>query len=160
MKQYDKALTCSSVIHILEDMKVEVKANSNKALETTNSITSTCQMKVSPMIKTSAAINPIDAIDAFVSCAKPLVANEIEEVNQKIKEQASLRTDLAGEWEDYTCADFNLPTTTPNKMSSWNYRGKEHAVGVLLDRNRAKIHYVKVSWTILIQRCSFFNRSN
>jgi hypothetical protein len=152
VKQYDNTLPRSSVIHILEDMKVEVKENSNKALETANSITTTCQMKVRPMITTSSGINPNDAIDAFVSCAQPLVANEIEEVNRKIKEQASLRTDLAGEWEDYTCADFNLPTTTPNKMSSWNYRGKEHVVGVLLDRDRAKIHYVKVSWTILIQR--------
>jgi hypothetical protein len=150
------ALTCSSVIHILEDMKVEVNDNSNEALEITNSITSACQMKVSA----SAGINPNDAIDAFVSCAKPLIANEIEEVNKNIKEQASLRTNLAGEWEDYTCADFNLPTTTPNKMSSWNYRGKEHDVGVLLDRNRAKIHYVKVSWATLIQRCSLFNRTN
>jgi hypothetical protein len=144
------ALTCSSVIHILEDMKVEVKDNTNEALNITNSITSACQMEASSMIKASAGNNPNDAIDAFVSCATPLIANEIEAVNEKIKEQASLRTNLAGEWEDYTCADFNLPTTTPKMMSSWNYRGKEHAVGVLLDRNRAKIHYVKVSFTNLI----------
>ena len=128
-------------------MKVEVKDYSNEALEITNSVTSACQMEAISMIKASAGISPIDA---FVSCATPLIANEIEAVNEKIKEQASLRTNLAGEWEDYTCADFNLPTSTPKMMSSWNYRGKEHAVGVLLDRNRAKIHYVKVSFTNLI----------
>ena len=31
-------------------------------------------------------------------------------------------------------------------MSNWDYQGKEHVVGVLLDRDSAKIHYVKVSW--------------
>jgi len=70
----------------------------------------------------------------------------IEEFNKEIKEQASLRTVMAGKWEDYTYADFDLPTTTPEKMSNWEYHGKEHVVGVLLDRDTAKIHYVKVSW--------------
>ena len=138
--------TLSSVIHILEDMKVEVNDSSSKAHDTTNSISSNCQMKVTKQIKANTAMNPIDVIDSFVSCAQPLVANQIEEVNKEIKEQASLRTVMAGNWEDYTCADFDLPTTTPEKMSNWDYRGKEHVVGVLLDRDSAKIHYVKVSW--------------
>ena len=137
--------TLSSVIHILEDMKVEVNDSSSKVHDSTNSISSNCQMKVTKQIKANTAMNPIDVIDSFVSCAQPLVANQIEEVNKEIKEQASLRTVMAGNWEDYTCADFDLPTTTPEKMSNWDYRGKEHVVGVLLDRDSAKIHYVKVS---------------
>ena len=136
----------SSVIHILEDMKVELGDSSSKAQDTTNSISSSCQMKVNRQIKANSDMNPNDAVDSFISCAQPLVANKIEELNKEIKEQASLRTVLAGKWEDYTCADFDLPTTTPKKMSNWEYRGKEHVVGVLLDRDTAKIHYVKVSW--------------
>ena len=51
--------------------------------------------------------------------------------------------DLAGQWEDYTCNDFSLPTTTPKSTHIWTYEGEEHDVGVLLDRDEAKIHYVK-----------------
>ena len=69
-----------TVIHILEDMKVEVEVDSNKSLEISNSITSTCQLKVSQMIEANTTLNPYDAIDAFVSCAQPLTANETEEV--------------------------------------------------------------------------------
>ncbi|KAL3765029.1 hypothetical protein ACHAW5_004288 [Stephanodiscus triporus] len=131
------------VIHILEDMKVEVKDSSSKAKQITSTITSNCQMEVNQQIKANAAMNPNEAIEAFVSCAQPLVANKVEELNKEIKEQASLRTELAGKWEDYTCAAFDLPTTTPEKISIWNYRGQDHVVGVLLDRDTAKIHYVK-----------------
>jgi hypothetical protein len=127
-------------------MKVEVKDSSSKAKQITSTITSNCQMEVNQQIKANAAMNPNEAIEAFVSCAQPLVANKVEELNKEIKEQASLRTELAGKWEDYTCAAFDLPTTTPEKMSIWNYRGQDHVVGVLLDRDTAKIHYVKVSW--------------
>jgi hypothetical protein len=136
----------SSVIHIVEDMKLELEDSSSKAQVTTNSMSSNCRTKVDEQIKANAAMNPIDAIDSFLSCTQPLVANKIEELNNEIKEQASLRRLMAGNWEDYTCADFDLPTTTPEKMSSWDYQGKEHVVGVLLDRDTAKIHYVKVSW--------------
>ena len=57
-------------------------------------------------------MSPDEAVGAFVVCASPLVTSHFEESNKEIKEQASLRMDLAAQWEDYTCADFDLPTTT------------------------------------------------
>jgi hypothetical protein len=81
----------SSVIHILEDMKVELSDSSSIAQDTNNSISSNCQIKVNQQIKANSAMNPNDAINSFVSCAQPLVANKIEELNKEIKEQR-LRT--------------------------------------------------------------------
>jgi len=130
------------VIHILEDMTVEVEDSHSKAREITNSITNICQTKVKQQIRTH-DMNPNDAIDAFVSCTSPLATRQFEEYNKQIKEGASLRTQLATQWEDYTCADQSLPTTTPKSLHNWNYQGKDHTVGVLLDRDEAKIHHIK-----------------
>jgi len=121
---------------------VEVEDSDSKARDITESITSKCKAKVKQQIQ-ARDMDPSDAVDAFVSCAQPLVIHQIEESNKEIKEQASLRTGMAEQWEDYTCADFDLPTTTPKSMHNWSYQGKYHTVGVLLDRDEAKIHYVK-----------------
>ena len=138
----------SSVFRILEDItvKVEDRHVDSRVKEIADSIASKCQGKVIQQIRANKKMSPNDVIDAYEACAQPLITNQIEESNKEIHEQASLRTDMSGPWEDYTCADFDLPTTTPTRKQTWNYRGKEYAVGVLLDRNSAKVHYVKVSW--------------
>ena len=99
------------VIHIMKDMEVEVEDSDSKARVITDSITSKCQAEVKQQIQTQ-NMSPDEAVDAFVVCASPLVTSHFEESNKEIKEQASLKMDLAAQWEDYTCADFDLPTTT------------------------------------------------
>ena len=133
-----------SVFHILEDMEVQHHVDS-AVKDITDAIAANCQDKVFQQIQANKSMSPNDAIDAYVACAKPLVAHRIEETNKEISEQEGLRSEMAGEWEEYTCADFDLPTTTPTRKQNWNYEGKDHEVGVLLDRDRAKVHYVKVS---------------
>lgn len=130
------------VVRILHDMEVEVEDSKSKAQEITDSITSKCQEKVKQQIQAS-NISPSEAVDVFISCSQPLVAHEIEESNNALKEEISLRLEMAEEWEDYTCADFDLPTTEPESIHEWTYQGKDHTVGVLLDRDDAKIHYVE-----------------
>ncbi|KAL7527718.1 hypothetical protein ACHAXR_002093, partial [Thalassiosira sp. AJA248-18] len=130
------------VIHILQDMEVEVEDSVSKAEDITDSITYKCGAEVKQQIDAT-SMSPSDAIDRFISCAQPLVSHQIEESNKEIKEQASLRIGMAEQWEDYTCADFDLPTTAPKSMHNWHYQGEDHTVGVLLDRDEAKIHYVK-----------------
>eukprot|EP01083_Nonionella_stella_P143412 445761_1 len=130
------------VIHILQHMEVEVEDSNSKVQELSDSITSKCQEKVKQQIKVN-DLNPSDAVDAFVSCAQPLVTRQIEESNKEIKEHADIRIGMAEQWEDYTCSDFELSTTTPKSIHNWSYQGKDHRVGVLLDRDEAKIHYIK-----------------
>ena len=127
-------------------MKVEQREDDPSVQRIADSIISSqCHRKVIEQIRANKNMSPDDVIDAYEACAQPLVTHQIEESNKEIHEQASLRSDLAGQWEDYTCADFDLPTTTPKRKQSWSYQGKEYAVGVLLDRDSAKVHYVKVS---------------
>mgnify|MGYP006969969040 CR=1 FL=1 len=135
-------------------MKVEDRNDNDskvdsKVQDITDSISSKCHTHVIQQLRSIKNMSPSDIIDAYAACAQPLVANQIEESNKEIHEQASLRTEIARDWEDYTCADFDLPTTTPKRKQTWNYQGKEHEVGVLLDRDAAKVHYVKVSLLIV-----------
>ena len=61
-------------------MEVEVEDSESKAQEVTDSITSKCRETVKQHINLN-KISPSDAVDAFISCAKPLVTHEIEESN-------------------------------------------------------------------------------
>lgn len=99
------------VIHIMKDLEVEVEDSDSKARIKTEAITSKCQAEVKQQIQAQ-DMSSDESVDAFVACAGPIVTRHFEESNKEIKEQASLRTDLASQWEDYTCADFDLPTTT------------------------------------------------
>jgi len=135
------------VIHILKDMKIKTEDSQSKAREITSSITSTCQEEVKDRISAASGrhtMDPAQVLDAFVQCAQPLVVSKLEEAQKESKAQAMMRMDMGAQWEEYTCNDFDLPTTPPKSKHYWqDDDGKEHEVGVLLNRDEAKIHYVK-----------------
>jgi hypothetical protein len=121
-------------------MEIEVEDDTTLSEAASLSILTKCHDKVRQQIE---HMDASDAIDAFTSCAHPLMSHEIETKNKEIREQEELRMKIGTMWEDYTCSDFNLPTTTPKSIDNWRYNGTSHEVGVLLDRDEAKIHYVK-----------------
>ena len=121
-------------------MEIEVEDDTTLSEFASTSILTKCQDKLRGQIE---HMDVIDAIDSFTSCAHPLMSHEIEAKNKEIGEQEELRMKIGTMWEDYTCLDFKLPTTTPQIVENWSYHGKDHEVGVLLDRDEAKIHYVK-----------------
>lgn len=135
------------VIHILKDMEIKTEDSQSKAREITSSITSACQEEVTKHLSETLDRQMMDSaqvLDAFVKCAQPLVVNKLEEAHKESKVQAMMRMEMGAQWEEYTCKDFDLPTTAPKSIHYWqDDDGKEHEVGVLLDRDEAKIHYVK-----------------
>lgn len=132
----------SIVIRVLPQFVIEVEDSTSIAEEVSSSILSKCEDRVRQHIE-AGLVEAGDVIDSFASCTHPLISHEIEMKNKEIHKQRELRMDLGEQWEDYTCKDFDLPTTTPKSFHSWKYNGQEHEVGVLLDRDEAKIHYVK-----------------
>ncbi|KAL7464590.1 hypothetical protein ACHAXS_004929 [Conticribra weissflogii] len=91
----------------------------------------------------SATQDVLRAIDDYTRCARPSLTSTIESLHSQIRDQQDLRLSLAEPYEDYTCADFDLPTTPPRSTHTYLDRdGLPHAVGVLLDRDDAKIHYL------------------
>ncbi|KAK1742675.1 hypothetical protein QTG54_006272 [Skeletonema marinoi] len=86
------------LIHILKDMEVETEDSQSKSREIATSITSTCQEKVKEM-------DPTQILDAFVKCAQPLVVNELHEAHKESKEQAMMREQIGGQWEEYSSVE-------------------------------------------------------
>lgn len=122
--------------------EIETENSISVAKEVSTSTLSTCEDRIRRQIKTG-SMDASDAIEAFASCTHPLLSKEIEIKNKEIHDQEEFRLKLGHQWEEYTCSDFIMPTTAPKSIRSWNYRGNEHEVGVLLDRDEAKIHHVE-----------------
>jgi len=135
------------VIHIKKDMEIETEDSKSKAREMISSITSKCEEEAKSRISASSSGGQLSldqVLDSFVACANPLVVNKLEEAHKESKVQAAMRMEMGAQWEDYSCADQSLPTSAPKSVHNWmDGGGKGHEVGVLLDRDEAKIHYVK-----------------
>mmetsp|Transcript_14115 Transcript_14115/g.29680 ORF Transcript_14115/g.29680 Transcript_14115/m.29680 type:complete len:343 (-) Transcript_14115:180-1208(-) len=128
-------------------MEIEVEDSDSHAQETSSSILSQCHQQIQRKLQTSSSANAyanatadaLQAIEDFASCAHPSLTARIESLHRQIQDQRLLRLDLAESWEDRTCADFDLPTTSPARTRTW----RDRRVGILLDRDDAKIHYVE-----------------
>ena len=57
--------------------------------------------------------------------------------------ETKTRLGMADKLENYTCADPNLPTTTPIGTTTWTHNGIERDVLVMHNRTASKIHVIK-----------------
>ncbi len=83
------------------------------------------------------------AIDFFANCIESSVASEMASANEEIAFQTQIRKKMGEHFENYTCADYDLPTTEASETSYWFHSGRKHKVDVLHDRPASKIHFVK-----------------
>ncbi len=67
----------------------------------------------------------------------------MELANEEIAFQAGVRKKMAEHYENYTCADYGMPSTEPVETTKWYFKGKKRDVKVLLDRPSSKIHVVE-----------------
>mmetsp|Transcript_7969 Transcript_7969/g.18446 ORF Transcript_7969/g.18446 Transcript_7969/m.18446 type:complete len:266 (+) Transcript_7969:1589-2386(+) len=54
-----------------------------------------------------------------------------------------MRYKVADALENYTCADNDVPTTSPHETRQWTYNSTIRDVHILLDRNESKIHLLR-----------------
>jgi len=76
-------------------------------------------------------------------CVETSVSKQMEEANEEIAFQADIRTKMAERWENYTCADYDMPTSDSVRSEVWYYKGQKRNVEVLLDKPASKVHLVK-----------------
>ena len=67
----------------------------------------------------------------------------MENANEEIAFQAQIRTKMAEGYENYTCADYDMPSTEPASTHTWYYNRVRREVNVYLNRAASKIHLVK-----------------
>ena len=79
-------------------------------------------------------------LEQLTACVQSGIATEIERANEEIAFQATIREDMADQWENYTCADDSLNTTEAKRSFTWNGRYK---VDVMIDRPASNIHVIE-----------------
>ena len=85
----------------------------------------------------------IETINELVKCVESSVAVKLENANEEIAFQASVRTKMGALLENYTCADEDLPTTTAIETRTWLHNKRDtYTVNVMHERSRSKIHLI------------------
>lgn len=134
------------IAKLTADFELIFEDNKIKARQQANDLLQECRAQADAKMKASS--NP-DAdnsaiLQELVQCVQGGVANELEKVHEEIAFQSSVRTTIAAQLENYTCADDTLDST-PDVGSpiSWFHKGTKRTVHVKHDRPSSKIHVIE-----------------
>lgn len=130
------------VIFIDEDFQLKHEDNVSKARESATQIIEGCKASALEKLDGDGS-KPEAAIDFIAKCIESSVANQMEKANEEIAFQAQIRTQMAEGYENYTCADYDMPTTKAVDTKTWYNNGVVRKVDVLLERPASKVHLVK-----------------
>lgn len=124
----------------------EFKHQDNKSIarDTAGELMVECEKKVLASIEEKGS-SATEAVSEMKKCVEDNVAYQMEKVNEEISVQAGIRKGLALAWENYTCSDYDLKTTTPMREDVWYNDDEdiERNVQIMLDRPASKIHLIK-----------------
>lgn len=85
--------------------------------------------------------DPADVLTKGLSdCIVAQIAELFEEKNAELAAEDSLRTQIAFEAENYTCADPDKETSDPVHEFLWSHEGIQRRVEILHDRPSSQIH--------------------
>lgn len=129
------------VIFINDEFRIKHQDNVSVARESAAVIIDECKKDALSKIEAGEK-DPEDVVEFVSSCISDSVAVEMELANEEIAFQAGVRKKMAEHYENYTCADYDLPSTEPVETTKWYFKGKKRDVKVLLDRPSSKIHVV------------------
>jgi len=84
-------------------------------------------------------------IQRMTKCVEETVTQQMIHANEEIKYQALLRDKLAEQLENYTCADYELPSSPALRTEYWNHTdlAVTRKVDVLHDRPASKVHVIQ-----------------
>lgn len=131
-----------SVFFIDKKFDIKHEDNVSKAKESAAKLIDECKTEALDKIQ-NGEMNADAAVDFVTECIETSVSRQMEIANEEIAYQAQIRHKMAEHYENYTCADFDMPTTEPLSSHKWNDKGVRRQVDVMLDRPASKIHLVK-----------------
>lgn len=132
-------------VHITEDIEAIFVDNKLKARKEATELVGDCQAAAKKTLASSTDPAVIDqAMKELVVCVEGGVASRLEEVNEEIAFQASVRTSIASKLENYTCVDEKLESTDDISQHTW--RDKHNVmrtVHVKHERPASRIHVIE-----------------
>jgi len=88
----------------------------------------------------------IDSMDAslalmeYTSCVEANLTQELLSTSEELEFQFNALVNAANYFENYTCSDYNLPTSPSIRNETWTYKGMNYEVGIMHERPRSMIH--------------------
>ena len=133
---------------VLIDKDFVVSHSDSKTLAEDKSSDASAYCKEQAMNKITSGVNSEDMheiINSMSTCFVQQITPKIEELRDEIQLQASIRTDLALKWENYTCADLDAKPSESIENITWTYNEdrKRRKVQKLFDRDASKVYTVK-----------------
>jgi len=82
------------------------------------------------------------ALEDLKQCISFYTTQKLLETKKMNSKLSTLRYDVADIWENYTCADPILPTTSPIQTQTWSHGNTTRLVHILHNRSASKIHLI------------------
>ena len=131
-------------VRITEEIEAIFVDNKVKARKEASSLVEECQAAAKKSLANSNDPVVIDkAMKELVGCVELGVASRLEEVNEEIAFQASVRKGIAEKLENYTCIDEKLDSTEDISTKTWFNKGARRTVHVKHERPASKIHVIE-----------------
>jgi len=129
-------------VFIDDNFEINHQDNKSVARESAKVLIDDCEAQVTRNAK-EGGIGALEAIQELKKCVESGVALEVEKANEEIAFQSGIRKKMAESYENYTCADFDLPTSDAVEDTEWDDGTVVRDVKILLDRPASKVHIVK-----------------
>eukprot|EP00527_Entomoneis_sp_CCMP2396_P003937 CAMPEP_0198147638 /NCGR_PEP_ID=MMETSP1443-20131203/36914_1 /TAXON_ID=186043 /ORGANISM="Entomoneis sp., Strain CCMP2396" /LENGTH=485 /DNA_ID=CAMNT_0043812051 /DNA_START=186 /DNA_END=1643 /DNA_ORIENTATION=- len=138
-------------VHVNEDFECEFVDNKIKARKEATDLVGGCHEEALARVSSVSASGDEDviagAMKELVACVQGGVSSKLEEINEEIAFQASVRRDIAANLENYTCLDDGLDSSDTVEEQMWihdrDVASKRRKVSVMLDRPASKIHLIE-----------------
>ena len=129
------------VVHVTPDFQIELLDSKIKAQKQADALVKDCQAAAQAAL---AQGKEEDALTDLMECVEAGVAQQLERVNEEIAFQASVRTEIAGMLENYTCLDDTLDSTPDVDVTTWQHLDEPpRQVHMKHERAASKIHLIE-----------------
>ena len=110
------------IARITKEFETDFVDNKIKAKKSASDLIKECQQKAQDKLSSNdgSADNTQLIMDEMLACVENGVAVSLEQVNEEIAFQASVRKDIAATLENYTCVDDSLNSTADLTTALWN----------------------------------------
>lgn len=134
------------VVKVFPDFSIEFVDNKVAAFQQASELMEECQLKAQNKIQQpdSSSASSLAAMTELVDCVQGGIALKLQEMNEEIAFQASIRRNIAGLLENYTCVDDTMESSddiVDAKIFTQN--NQQYTVHVKHDRPASKIHVIE-----------------
>jgi hypothetical protein len=138
----------NQIFHVKQGLKVvkeehhspKITVTDDKARLQASDIAFNCKLDADIALFKGKSIHIV--YEELADCFVKRTAEVLEQKQEELALEATLRKSLADMVENYTCSDSTSTTSTPIRNETWLYKGFAREVGILHDRPASQIHVI------------------